>query len=354
MAPFRKELSGYVLQGYHVFCNPKFQNVASRGTLLFVRDYLEVTEYKKLNENSAKEAIWCEIKINNLEKLLVGLVYRSPNSSAENNVAINEMIGALNNETQSRVVVMGDFNYRDIDWKHWILSAPENHVSHEFIEAVRDSYLHQNIELYTRYRNGQRQRTLDLVFSTEEHLVNNIEHFSPLGKSDHIVITFGIDCNSNNETYMKESFTYDRGNYDEMKTDLSNADWISEFQGKEVNENWIFFKDKITDSMKKHIPVRKIRSSNKPIWMTREALKAVKKKHRAWNKYRQTNEHVHFQYFCRQRNIATPECRKARNNFETKIAEDTNQKAFYKCEFSQKSPNWNSRLKERRWFDYGK
>ncbi|XP_060606940.1 uncharacterized protein LOC132759227 [Ruditapes philippinarum] len=332
-------LSSYVLQGYHVFCNPKFQNVASRGTLLFVRDYLEVTEYKKLNENSAKEAIWCEIKINNLEKLLVGLVYRSPNSSAENNVAINEMISALNNETQSRVVVMGDFNYRDIDWKHWISSAPENHVSHEFIEAVRDSYLHQNIEFYTRYRNGQRPSTLDLVFSSEELLVNNIEHFSPLGKSDHIVITFGIDCNSSNEAYMKESFTYDRGNYDEMKTDLSNVDWISEFQGKEVNENWIFFKDKITESMKKHIPVKKIKSSNrgyKPIWMTREALKAVKKKHRAWNKYRQTNEHVHFQYFCRQRNIATRECRKARNNFETKIAEDTNPKAFYKYVNSRK------------------
>ncbi|XP_060556788.1 uncharacterized protein LOC132717356 [Ruditapes philippinarum] len=197
-------LSSYVLQGYHVFCNPKFQNAASRGTLLFVRDYLDVTEYKKLNENSAKEAIWCEIKINNLEKLLVGLVYRSPNSSAENNVAINEMISALNNETQSRVVVMGDFNYRDIDWKHWISSAPENHVSHEFIEAVRGSYLHQNIEFYTRYRNGQRPSTLDLVFSSEELLVNNIEHFSPLGKSDHIVITFGIDCNSNNEAYMKE------------------------------------------------------------------------------------------------------------------------------------------------------
>jgi hypothetical protein len=234
---------------------------------------------------------------------------------------------------------MGDFNYRDIDWKHWISSAPENHVSHEFIEAVRDSYLHQNIEFYTRYRNGQRPSTLDLVFSSEELLVNNIEHFSPLGKSDHIVITFGIDCNSSNEAYMKESFTYDRGNYDEMKTDLSNVDWISEFQGKEVNENWIFFKDKITESMKKHIPVKKIKSSNrgyKPIWMTREALKAVKKKHRAWNKYRQTNEHVHFQYFCRQRNIATRECRKARNNFETKIAEDTNPKAFYKYVNSRK------------------
>jgi hypothetical protein len=70
--------------------------------------------------------------------------------------------------------------------------------------------------------------------------------------------------------------------------------------------------------------------------MTREALKAVKKKHRAWNKYRQTNEHVHFQIFCRQRNIATRECRQARNNFETKIAEDTNQKAFYKYVNSRK------------------
>ncbi|XP_060577593.1 uncharacterized protein LOC132734763 [Ruditapes philippinarum] len=179
---------------------------------------------------------------------------------------------------------MGDFNYRDIDWKHWISSAPENHVSHEFIEAVRDSYLHQNIEFYTRYRNGQRPSTLDLVFSSEELLVNNIEHFSPLGKSDHIVITFGIDCNSSNEAYMKESFTYDRGNYDEMKTYLSNVDWISEFQdlnnipyindrssGKSILE--VQFNEQITMKLLENLNVTK---SCGPDFLHPRVLKEVK------------------------------------------------------------------------------
>ena len=69
--------------------------------------------------------------------------------------------------------------------------------------------------------------------------------------------------------------------------------------------------DFIQDSISKHIPTKIRKSGNKkkngPIWMNRQAIKAVKKKHKSWKKYRQSGEHIHYQYYCRERNNATRE-----------------------------------------------
>ena len=78
-----------------------------------------------------KESTWCEVKLNNSpagtqrliqrhdvesmlgqrcvpavkDKLLIGLVYRSPNSVYENNNQLNAMVSSLGNEKRSHVVV---------------------------------------------------------------------------------------------------------------------------------------------------------------------------------------------------------------------------------------------------------
>ena len=116
------------------------------------------------------------INLNKNEKLLLlGLVYRSPNSTEENNIALNNMISSLNEENFTRTVGMGDFNYRDIDWNHWISEAPEDHSSHRFIEAVIDSFLYQHVKFTTRFRYNQISSLLDLVFSSDELLLSNID-----------------------------------------------------------------------------------------------------------------------------------------------------------------------------------
>ena len=103
----------------------------------------------------------------NLSKtdLLTGLVYRSPSSDEGNNLLLNDMISSVNDENFSSVVVMGDFNYRDIDWSHWISEAPEEHSSYGFIDAVRDSFRYQHVNFNARYKENLRPSMLDLVFS---------------------------------------------------------------------------------------------------------------------------------------------------------------------------------------------
>ena len=70
-----------------------------------------------------------------------------------------------------------------------------------------------------------------------------------------------------------------------------------------------------------------------------QALKAIRKKHKLWNKYQKSRDNKHFQGFCKARNKATSECRKARMHFEDKIAEEENPKSFYMYVNSRRKVN---------------
>ena len=117
---------------------------------------------------SCKEACWYEVKVNNNEKLLIEVMYRSPNSSDEHNQKLNDMLRSIVNEKHAMKIVMEDFIYPNINWDTWIAHASDSDRSHEFIVSVRDSFLCQCMSFNTRYRDKPRPSMLDLVFVNHE------------------------------------------------------------------------------------------------------------------------------------------------------------------------------------------
>ena len=47
-------------------------------------------------------------------------------------------------------------------------------------------YLYQHITDQTRIREGRNSNTIDLVITSEEHMIENLEIEPPLGNSDHV------------------------------------------------------------------------------------------------------------------------------------------------------------------------
>ena len=201
-----------------------------------------------------------------------------------------------------------------------------------FLEASRDGFLMQLIHEPTRWREGQRSNTLDLIFTNKEGLVSDIKVGTPIGKSDHGVITFKIMCDfkeptSNNITYM-----YQKGNIAGIKQDLS-INWEELFQEKSVEECWKLFKAKVKSTCENHIPKTNTYTNRKrPLWMTARCLANIKKKHRAWRRYLETKEGRQYQEYARIRNQVRRECRKAVRQYEKLIAEKAkaNPKGFWK------------------------
>ena len=62
------------------------------GVMLFIQNSFEVTECTEFSSSGFEEAVWCVIRLSRTEKLLVGVCYRSPNSSEENTAILNKVL----------------------------------------------------------------------------------------------------------------------------------------------------------------------------------------------------------------------------------------------------------------------
>ena len=74
---------------------------------------------------------------------------------------------------------MGDFNFPHINWNTYDSDA----ASVSFINLVMDNYLSQYVKEPTRESN-----LLDLVLTSEEAMVENVEVLEHLGNSDHNIV----------------------------------------------------------------------------------------------------------------------------------------------------------------------
>ncbi len=64
---------------------------------------------------------WISVKLTGNDRLLIGCVYKSPNSDGDNIAALNTLFQDIvkTNGQFSHILIMGDFNYPNIDWNSW-------------------------------------------------------------------------------------------------------------------------------------------------------------------------------------------------------------------------------------------
>ena len=299
-----------------------------RGVLIYVKECLNAVEVDAtLNE---KESVWCEV-IFHKQKLLIGGIYRSPNSSAENDLLINKEIvkKVHDNNKTNNIIIMGDFNYPDINWADNQSPLPNSTKSSLFIEATQDSFLHQHVYQPTHYRSDQTPTTIDLIFTTERNMVNDISHLAPLGKSHHHVLKFDVFTESNSVSPMYRNL-YSRGKYDNMRNEIRNINWNS-IKTMNVEDGWKFFQNTLDKLIKNHIPKKNINNRKKAVWMNKTALAKVKRKQKAYQRYLETKEGKDYLKYTQARNQAKSECRKSVKLFEKELAKNIkkNPKAFY-------------------------
>ena len=121
-------------------------------------------------------------------------------------------------------------------------------------------YLYQHVTAPTRESN-----ILDLVFSTEYDMIENLEVISPIANSDHNSIEFTLKISSDLKkvSTLKLQYNYFKGNYKDMICDLKSKNWNEEFENKTVEEKWESLKAHIEKGIKKYVPVKKRASEEK-------------------------------------------------------------------------------------------
>ena len=305
------------IPNYSLFLNSK----RKRGVAMYIHQSLDPRECYDLNKKSDfEEYLFCEVSGSNNEKMLLGVFYRSPNSSTENNNNLLSLINIDHNKNYDVVCIMGDFNFSNIRWD----GKYTNQKDQDFIEASRDALLNQKVKHPTRNaRLNQRANILYLIFINDDELVNDIIHEAPIGKSDHDTLIFQL--NIPKEKIVKEKvyrYNLSKGNYEDMRKYFDSISWEN-LEVLKVEECWNEIKSKILEGMEKFIPKIETKTCKKlsPCWMNNKLLKKIKKKYYAFKRYLITKDGKDYETYIRKRNQTAREIRRAKRKHEKNISQ---------------------------------
>ena len=342
---FQIEECEIAIQDYEVFHNLKEEG---RGICLHVKKELKpsLVELK----TSCQECIFARCQLVKDETLVLGLVYRSPNSSEENNNKLNNVLKDTVGLDLTHLAVLGDFNYPEIDWSLEKSTMGENHPATKFYKATKEAYLIQHQMEPTRFRDGQRPTLDDLVLTNRDDIVQDITRVGALGKSDHATILVKLAV-VGQATKVHVRPNYHKGDYAGMRQYFDATDWEKEFQDLTVNQAWISFREKTEEAKSRFIPKTKTTGGKKNKWMDRDTLETVKKKRKLYRKWLDTKsrmeipdqrrekgtttnisrEQADYAEYAKARNKATKACKRAKIRMEATVASQAkkNPKSFW-------------------------
>ena len=297
--------------------------VNGRGVATYIHESLSSILVENLSTEPFEESVWCCCKLDNSDKLLIGNVYRSPNSSSENNKNLNVLLKSAMQASYSHVLITGDFNYKEIDWLTIESTVDIDNDASIFLENIRDLYLTQHVTQHTRFREDQNESCLDLIFTNAELMVDSLEYLPSLGASDHLVLLFNYVCYIPPESSGPPKFNFFKGDYVAMREALAVMDWNSSMDCS-TDSTWENFVEKLNSIIEKHVPKRSHTYSYKKPWMNSETAKTIDKKRRAWIKLRNCPNASNISSYKNSRNEATSVIRSAKFEYEKDICSKVN------------------------------
>ena len=182
------------------------------------------------------------------------------------------------------------------------------------------------------------------LLSSNANLVQDVST-SP-GISDHDAVLFNINARPVRASKPPHKvYSYKKTNIEGLKSDLNDAN--REFferhpEYHSVEENWSFFKDKLTTAMNKNIPHKMTKARHNLPWVTRGIKRMMRKRDRLYKKAKKSGKEQHWAEYRRERNNTTKEIRKAHNKYLNEIVGEaltSNPKTFWSYLKTTKTEN---------------
>ena len=317
-----------LIDNYTLYRSNVMEN--SRGLAIYVKETLSSTINVELTDHLFSESVWVNLRLNNKDTMLIGGIYRSPNSSIENSDLLLDLLQKTKDAKFSNVLILGDFNLPEINWELLTTSRSENHISYKFLECLRDNFWEQTIFSPTRWVNDQPGNVLDLCLTDNPDIIKNLEITTRLGSSDHLSVEIELTFPRHISQSCTEKRNFYKDDYISANTKLSEVNWSSMLD-MNLETSWQYFLNQVSGIINETIPVHKTNSKKpKPPWMDKYCLKLVEEKYRVWKKYTYSINREHYLEYCKVRNRVTRSVRYAKRRFERGISMEVkeNPKSF--------------------------
>ena len=306
------------LEGYVMF---RKDRVGRRGggVLLYIKDTIPAYEVQLQEEADCNEAIWCNL-VTGHTAVIIGVVYRCPNITKQNNEKIHN---AINEVSKGDCIIMGDFSHGNIKWDTLQSTGVEDST---FLCLVQDNFLTQHVFEPTRAA-----RVLDIVLSSQKEFVDNVEIQEPLGSSDHNQMHFNINIKSDKTKVKQCRRDFRKGNYREIRKNLAHIDWDEKMKNTTATECWDILRGELDTAIDSYVPMKKQGKRSKKKHLSKEAFRKMRYKQNMWRVYKHTGKDEDYEVYKEALNAATNEVRKAKRNFEHKLAQNikSDSKSFY-------------------------
>ena len=148
--------------------------------------------------------MFIKISLHNNKSLIVGSIYRPPNSDINYMEKIKSTVDNVWRKNRTSVVWLGgDINLPDICWKTQFINGHQNalRINSTFLKLVQDNHLEQVVTFPTR-----KDHMLDLLLTSRPSLVNQCEPLPGIGDHDIVYIDSDITAKINKPVKRKIFF----------------------------------------------------------------------------------------------------------------------------------------------------
>ena len=287
------------------------------GVVVYIRDNISFKRRQDLEINPL-EAVWVEVSLKN-KTILIGSVYRPPNSTVEYLNLISESFDRAINTGTKDILILGDFNYN-------MLSSTNNMM----FDLMQEYNLKQLIEEPTHFTESS-ESLIDLILARnpsniitsgvyDTFIENPVRYHCPII----CVLKFTKPLH---KCYKRRIWNYDRPDFNRFRDLLSNADWTCILDEPDINKAVELFNDILIHIAENSIPnkIATIRQNDYP-WINGMIRKLIRKRKRLHRKAKKNNDQFLWQKFKKTRNTVINEIRKSKQNYYNKLTEELNAK----------------------------
>ncbi|MCG8092513.1 MAG: hypothetical protein JAZ17_02615 [Candidatus Thiodiazotropha endolucinida] len=297
------------------------------GVVIYAKDSLFLKRRKDL-EIRGLEAVWVEIKVKS-KILLVGGFYRPPNSNNDYFDLIAESVDRAHNANISDILITGDFNYN-------MLSGENNRIK----DLIYQYNLKQIITEPTHFTENS-STLIDLfLISNEANVLYSevIDPFIPDQVRYHCPILLLLKfLRPIAKSIKRKIWNYAQADFDLYRSHLLASNIENDVKNNEdIDQNVDLISKAIADASERAIPhkIVTIRPNDHP-WITSSIRKLIRKRKRAYKKYKRTSNQHYWDKYKRLRNNCVTEIRESKKSYYEKLerllsTENVNSKLFWK------------------------
>ncbi len=199
------------ISGYNMFQKCRSHRVRG-GALLYVKNGINAIKVSKIDVEKY-DSLYVEIKNNN-KKYILGVVYRSPKQTEENDMKLYNEIKSIIKD--KKTVISGDFNNPSVNWS----TLTGDREGRRLIDLAENAILWQSVEKPTRGNN-----ILELAFTNDCDFIHTCAVGEPLSNSDHNIVRIkpNLDISARENVLLVPN--YKKTNFSNIKRMLESVNW---------------------------------------------------------------------------------------------------------------------------------